>query len=599
MSHETRSLKMHEELLMKVIRDQACNLEKAILEGVMNSIEAGSDAVRIKFDEGKGTFKHGLVTLEDDGCGIVTEEELINHFETFGTPHSDDECTIWKRFRMGRGQLFAYGKNTWRTATFEMVVDIKHDGLTYKLKRNLPTFKGTTINVELYDNPFVYSYASVDALADKIKHQIEYMPGKILFNGTQLNTPADAIDPERWTEVDENAYYLFGVGNKLTVYNLGAYVMDLPATDMGVTGVVVSRKKLDVNFARGGVHNRCEVYQQIKKVIKKHKPVRKVNREYLEDWEKINMVQDLRDGDPDLDLSRLMSLKVFRTSSTRSLSLNDIKAINSPWTFAPLGDRAADKLMQSESCVCIDDSILDQLNYTGDEKDFWSWLVRRQDHYFRRRFDHLSSFHTTFRQATTGMNLSYKIIPADKWSKREKQIVKLLNRYEYYWKGRRICIGVSGTALAWTDGDTYIALERTWLRNLRLSGPYGVRELLTTMCHELAHDERTDCTHIHGEAFYRHYHDITMGRCPLDLCSYFASSLKDLKNEEHHEKAKEKERKATAKVKAKLGLDQPDSEPKSEPTKIAAREKVAKKAATKVNRRRKGVGRIPAGALAT
>jgi len=67
---------------------------------------------------------------------------------------------------------------------------------------------------------------------DKIKHQVEYMPGRILFNGTQLNTPAEDIDPARWTEVDDDAYYLFGVGSKLTIYNLGAFVMDLPPTDM-------------------------------------------------------------------------------------------------------------------------------------------------------------------------------------------------------------------------------------------------------------------------------------------------------------------------------------------------------------------------------
>ncbi len=603
MSHETRSLKMHEELLMKVIRDQACTLEKAILEGVMNSIEAGSEAVRIGFETGVGQYNNGIVTIGDDGCGIVTEDELIHHFETFGTPHSDDENAIWKRFRMGRGQLFAYGKNTWRTATFEMIVDIKHDGLTYKLRRNLPMAKGTTIKVELYDNPFGYSYASVDALFDKIKHQIEYMPGKISFNGTILNTPADDIDPDRWTAVDENAYYLFGVGNKLTVYNLGAYVMDIPATDMGVTGVVVSKKRLDVNFARGGVHNRCEVYQKIKQVIKKHKPVRKQNREYLEEWEKANLVQDLRDGDPDLDLSKLLPLKVFRTSSTKSLSLNDIKAINSHWTFAPMGDRAADKLMQSESCICIDDQILDLLNYTGDEKDFWSWLVRRQDSSVRRKFEHLTRFYQPFKQATAGINRSYTIVPTEKWSKRERQIVKLLNRYEYYWCGRRICIGISGTAAAWTDGSSYIALERTWLRGLYLNGSNGVRELLTTMCHELAHDERTDCTHIHGEAFYHHYHDITIGdrgtHCPLDLCCYFAHALKSLKNEEHNEVQVKREEKAAARVKEKLGLNQ------QKPDKVAARttseskpKEVKAKAVKKpVIKRRKGVGRIPAGAL--
>ena len=588
MAKRKRRLTMHPDLLMKVINDQSCVLEKALLEGNMNAIEAGSEEVRNIFVEGKGKWKHGLITIEDDGIGIRNEQEVAEFFDQFGRPHDDSENIIWKRFRMGRGQLFAYGRNTWRTSTFKMVVDIKNNGLDYDFEDGLPPFDGTKIEVELYENPFKWSYSSVDALMDRIKHQVEYMPGRILFNGTRLNTPADDIDPARWTEVDDDAYYLFGMGSKLTIYNLGAYVMDLPPTDMGVTGVIVSRKVLDVNFARGGVHDRCEVYKRIKQIIKKHKPARQRKQpKYLEDWEKASLLQDLRDGDDGLDLRNLKTIKTFRCSTTRSMSLAEIRQIRSPWTFAPLGDRIADRLMQAETCICLDEQMLTELNYTGEPENFFKWLMRRQDYREQKAFEHLAGFYEDFKQASSGMSRSHKIIPTEKWTKREKRIVNVLNRWGSYWKGRNICIGVA-SARAWTDGRSYISLERTWLKELRINSPSGARELLTTMCHELTHDECTDCTHIHGEAFYRHYHDITMNyNSPLDLCAYLHNELRKVKNQEHHDDQKQKEFKATARVKAKLGTDASTS-----PVKIAARIKVAPKP------RRKGVGRIPPGALA-
>ena len=111
---ERRNLKMHKNLLMKVIKDQAGTLEKGILEGAMNLIEAGATRGDIDFlvEDNKV-----ILNIKDNGRGICTKEELIENFEVFGTPHKDSENKIWAKFRMGRGQLFAFGKNTWRTST--------------------------------------------------------------------------------------------------------------------------------------------------------------------------------------------------------------------------------------------------------------------------------------------------------------------------------------------------------------------------------------------------------------------------------------------------------------------------------------------------
>ncbi|KKM86215.1 hypothetical protein LCGC14_1281320, partial [marine sediment metagenome] len=527
---------------------------------------------------------------------IQTEDELIKHFETFGTPHEDNEHCIWKRFRMGRGQMFAYGKNTWRTATFRMTVDIQNDGLIYHLERDLPKIQGTTIDIELYDNPFTSTYSTIDDLADKLKHQVEFMPGVITFNGQQLNIPADDIPIKKWTEITNDAYFLFGVGSKLTFYNLGAYVMDRSAADVGVVGVVVSRKRFDVNFARGGIHDRCEIYQRVLEIVKKYKPVKKMKRrrKALEDWEKINILRDIRNGE--VEFVDVNALALFPTTSGRSYSLNQIKNISSPWTFGDTGDRVADKLMQSEQAVVFDRAIVNVLSYSGEDKDFFTWLVARQDNYsVGQFFAKVSKWWREFNGLSSGFSNTYTILAHNKLTVTEKRILRVMEKYDHCWKKRRICIGVSDVAKAWTDGNAYIALERNWLRKLSLSSSRGATELLVTMVHELAHDENTEGTHVHGEAFYRTFHEICMEQWtnPLHLISYFRRAMEGAKSDLKMKDEAEKEKKAKDKRDKALGLTE-DAPPVEDTGDIVTETKIA--ARVKVKPKKRSKGRMPRGA---
>jgi hypothetical protein len=159
MMQQTRTLKMHPKLLLDVIERQAGTLDKAILEGGMNGIEAinalemnggvcKDKKIYITYDIGEKS----IITIQDFGKGLTTKEEIENFFETFGTPHDENEHKIYAQFRMGRGQMFSFGKNVWRTGTFELTVDILNDGLDWKLKENLPFVDGCHITLELYNS---------------------------------------------------------------------------------------------------------------------------------------------------------------------------------------------------------------------------------------------------------------------------------------------------------------------------------------------------------------------------------------------------------------------------------------------------------------
>lgn len=130
MPSENRTFRMHPNLLKSVIRNQADSFSKAVLESVMNSIDAGASKVNITLD------RENLVVI-DDGKGFASREEVDLYFEQFGTPHEAGDA-VFGKFRMGRGQLFAYCKSSWRSNTFEMLVDIENaEELTYKLRTGL------------------------------------------------------------------------------------------------------------------------------------------------------------------------------------------------------------------------------------------------------------------------------------------------------------------------------------------------------------------------------------------------------------------------------------------------------------------------------
>ncbi len=57
---ETRSFKMHHQLLRSVIQRQAGTLSKAILEGVMNAVDAEASKIDI-------VLKRNEVRISDDG----------------------------------------------------------------------------------------------------------------------------------------------------------------------------------------------------------------------------------------------------------------------------------------------------------------------------------------------------------------------------------------------------------------------------------------------------------------------------------------------------------------------------------------------------
>jgi len=574
---EEKQLKMHNNLLKDVISRQAGTLEKGILEGTMNSIEAGASRVDILFEvvDGKATL-----CIIDDGKGISTEKEIVEHFETFGTPHIESENKTWAQFRMGRGQLFAFGHNVWETSTFKMEVDINKWGLTYHLTQNLKEAKGCSIVIDLYKNPIgTWSCPSIDALQEKIKKQIEFVGTPVYFNNKQLNMNPQDLE---WDFEDEYAYYSFMVGTNLDIYNLGAFVKSVPTYITGTSGIIVSKQMLGVNFARNDIQSDCSVYKAIQEIILKNR-VKKTKKNYkvLRSYEREALLRDFRDGS--IKFSELRGKRIFRTSQNKWVSFNMITNSSQPWTFAPDGCRKADMVMEQGSALCLSTTIVYDLNYTGEKAVFFDWLLKEQLRIDSDKKDYQQNICSWERDEiqkvlqrkiksyipydreelirtdgkskclSDGFSSEYLILPPNKLKKTEKRILSVLENYRC-WSGRKICIGTSGEASAWTDGETYIALERSWLKKLSFSSDYSITELFTTLCHELAHNNDTEGTHIHSSEFYEEYYNITHKGDVLSHILRFKKSIQNSRIEEKREAEEKKAKEIKEKRDSKLGI---------------------------------------------
>lgn len=496
---EQRELRMHHNLLFDVIFKQAGSREKGVLEGIMNSIDAGATKIDVKLDsEG--------VTIEDDGRGFPTREEIVANFECFGTPHQEGDA-VYGRFRMGRGQLFAFGYNTWRSRTFEMRVDAK-TSLTYDLKSKLDDRAGCSVVVVWYDTMYPYE---VDSTVRNLTRWVKYVDVPVFINGTQANTPPK---DDKWDFVTDTAYIRLKERGGVEVYNLGVFVRDYPGYQFGTGGVVVSRKRLDVNFARNDVQSTCPVWKAAQKLLKgdlKQKAAKRVNRTLPDDemqfWLESIKHKEVPEG------GELRKLRLFTDVAGRKWAHDEIVAEMRKHgvgrvTVADIGDAQGDRLHNGRQAFVFARETLDQMD------------VRNLDCFLEK----LGGVGLTFPAANVPLAEAVKTLgrleqlPKSAWTRRERAILKNLAQADYPLRRmretlhgyqaeeREFKIGVATDAAAWTDGQTYIVLERGYLKQLTLAES-GWMNLAFIILHEYLHTDSNELVHNHTPEFYRVFHD--------------------------------------------------------------------------------------------
>lgn len=519
MATETRQFRMHPKLLFDVIKRQAGTLAKAVLEGVMNAVDAKATKVQI-------TVTATSVFIEDDGQGFADRAAIENFFETFGQPHEEKEEKRFGTFRMGRGQLFAFGLNNWRTGNFAMTVDIANSGLDYELTVEKEKAPGCQISIVLYQD---LSLLDIRNLEDEVTRMVKWLDVPVFFGEKQISQhPSEG----KWDQKDEVAFYRFREGGRLDVYNLGVLAEGVYGGQYGCGGEVVSRKQLKLNFARNSVMSDCPIWKKITAVLNAHsgravdkkKSLTAAQREYLARKIASGEVRAIDHADASL----------FTDVSGRHWSCikmhQRVRECRKKITVAANGDGKGDKLMQQRLAFVLAEETLRRFAVP----DLATLLKKILD---PMRAEYEKGFEgtpTPYEELAATLSDQYDVIDEKDWTPLEQAVLRTID--SCHWdiiramteerQARRLVLGKSDAANGWTDGEDYIAIDRRFLREVG-QGLDGWIRLGQLMLHEYCHDAPSSGTHGHSPEFYELYHDSreAVGEFVKQAISRFPSKL--------------------------------------------------------------------------
>lgn len=534
MAIERRAMRMHPALLFSVIERQAGTLGKAILEGTMNSVDAGATYCNI-------TITNDSFSIEDDGKGFRDEKEIENFFETFGFPHKEGDAT-YGQFRMGRGQMFAFGRNVWRTGKFRMTVDMKPAkdaaGEDYALGYDFETLaqaaKGCSINVALYNKLLP---SALDQTIREVKKYVKYVDIPVRLNGDVIS-----VDPktQKWDMITDDAYILRKQSGNLEVYNLGVLVKESSSYYTGASGIVVSKQQLKVNFARNDIQSDCPIWRKVSKLLQDQSMEKAKRATPLADHERGFFAQQLVSGE-----AKFTDLRDTRVITDVTNSHHPLKKLENVTSFsiAKVGDRVAEMahtrkmaFVMSQECaerfgVRTPAEFRDLAKRLGEKEPMWAMIGRSLLPIERAEFDKtISSHHEPLKDteldkheliALRAIREGAKAMVAegvysDRWKDQAGETFCDASTRQAH-RTRRISAGVSDTANGWTNGTTDIWINRKVLKKMK-EGLSGYMQVASLLLHEYIHREASTGTHDHGVLFYETFHEYSMRTKVLQKC---------------------------------------------------------------------------------
>lgn len=539
----TRTFRVDPSIIRTLIANQAGSLQKAIMEGVANSIDAGATRVDL-------TLGSEQVVVSDDGAGLTSEKDILSVFEVFGFNHSGLDRTHG-RFGVGRGQMFCYGVNEWRTNTFSMEVDIENKGLDYDLRSGLPGHTGMRISIRLYQP---LDYNALAALEEEIANLVKYAEVPVYCNGRLVTRDPSAM---KWPLETQDAWMNLRRTGDLAIYSQGLLVEKISNYRFGCGGEVVTKPghAFKLNMARNDVLTAsCPVWKRLSPQWRRFGDeqagvARQTNT--LTDGQRERMAKDAM-ADPEQLLNR--NTKVFTLTNGKHVALSSLHH-GGAIAAAPRGDRMGDILNQRKTATVLAEETLSrfgvstpsellarlrQLSARAVRKSEFNWQAKSLDHL-------LGSLHAydSLAELGKGVDLSQRVLANKDMTPAEREVLKALVRVNAILVGRlnrvvdatgasdqrlrhlrTLHVAESSTMEACTDGHANIWLERSQLRHAR-RGLAGFLKLTQLMLHEYVHSTSTEGSHQHDQDFFETFHEAALHGVAIDAAvPAFASWLR-------------------------------------------------------------------------
>ncbi|VXD06057.1 DNA mismatch repair protein MutL [Enterobacterales bacterium 8AC] len=524
------------QIIHHIIYSQAGSIGKAIIELLMNAVDAQASEVQLSLT--RDGFE-----CRDNGNGFASREDVLRYFGRFGTPHKEGDAT-YGRFRLGRGQIMAHASTVWQSKAWTMTVDTRSMGYNYDLdeQADTGTVSGCLIIGQWYE---LMTETEVLSAVQEIRDLVRYTAVQVELNGRQISR-----DPrsEKWDAEDDVAYYRVKEEGVVSIYNQGVLVRHDSAHQWGAGGLIVSKQAIGLNISRTEILRKtCPVWKVIARQFGKmaDELTSRLGDHRKTEARREKSAQALLAGDPKL-------AEIFRKEEVitilpgkRHISMDDFlhkcryigQHSEGAFTVAenafdvPKGEAIA----RSGIVVVVHPQTLSRFGcYHG--QDFLDAIERIQNNvrqsiendtpYWARSLNlpGLIAFSILREAYIERTQILTEKEALDKEARRAWTALRwCLYHYACLCTGGRrwstsrtnsgkrfhILLGQSNSAEAWTDGHSYIAFNVDVVRRLKNQPMKVAGYLFSLLEHEIAHEgDSLACGH--DEAFYQRFHDITV-----------------------------------------------------------------------------------------
>lgn len=512
------------EIIHHIIYSQAGSIGKAVIELLMNSVDASATTVRLLMT------KEGFQCC-DDGAGFVSRDDVLRYFGRFGTPHEEGDVT-YGRFRLGRGQIMAHASTVWVSNRWKMTVDTRTMGYSYDLENLDVGSPGCQIDGVWYE---ALTDAELMSAIQEIRDLVRYTQVCV-----KLNTRTITRDPkaEKWDFEDEFAYYRVKEEGAVSIYNQGVLVRHDSSHLWGAGGLIVSKKAIGLNVSRTEILRKtCPVWKPIARQFGKMAEAiaARLGEHRKTEARREKSARALLSGDANvaeifakeevitvLPGKRHITLSAFLRQVHYQCQYKGSATVVEDGFDVPKGEIIAregvvpvvhPKTLERFGCYnsvdfrecleCVVDNIRQAIH-----QGIQVWGIDCL------RVPDLMAFSTlrdTFIERTR--LVSEKDV-LDKETRRAWTALRwCLQQYAGVCTGgecrMHVFLGDSNRAEAWTDGQSYIAIDQRIVHRLKNDPLKTAAYVFGLVEHEVAHQgDSLECGH--DEAFYQRYHDISI-----------------------------------------------------------------------------------------
>lgn len=535
-----RKFRVSPNVIMSLINHQAGSMEKAILEAVSNSMDAHANRIEVSISKDK-------IIISDDGIGIRNEDEIEDFFENFGFDHTNLDRGIG-RFGIGRGQMFGFGVNEWRTSSFKMKIDIRKNGLDYDLSSDLPHHQGMEIKISLHEK---INFSEQMKISQALREMLEYSHTPIYINGEKINIDYTKV---KWEGETEEAFFTINPASSyVKVYSQGVKVRNFNSYEYGVGGMIVSKPgcSFNQNMARNDILvKECDIWKKVnahfKKLTLPYKEKSASRSTSMTEAMRRALALDAMEPD---GFKVLSEQKIFTTTNQKHVNLNYLIK-NNIWTFGADHDAHCDKLNHHGGCVALSASTLERFGVSNMMafKKLIQRLLEEQEEYCRveghwqqeYKIKDMIAKHTyveayeNHSEVPIDTSINPQVIQRKDLKEKEQAALYVLRQQlttlNYYAKtmiqeeseeempvAASYAVNIPRRQLhvfegeehvnAFTDGHKYIYLNRFFLNSCIREGISGFIKMMHILFHEHLHESESLNSHSHPAEFYQMFHE--------------------------------------------------------------------------------------------